>query len=348
MPRFSLEMLAPYVRRLRDLPFVSAARAIDATTLAAGTPLAREAAGAIEFELVDGSMTTRFVAHRASHLSTDVAQHLNAKLGAEASSWIVLAPHVGAPLGAAFDAAGLDFIDRQGNCSIRVDLRYLARIQGRNAPKASPRLKELRAPGYQVMFALLSSPELLAAPQREIAVAAGTSRQPVIDLLARFVEEGRLERERGKHVWRRPRDAALLDRFVAGYRATLRPKLVLGHFRVPVQAPEEIEDWVEEQIGIVRYGGMSAAHRLEAGERGHFTVAHLGRPSAETRDHLAADAHPDGELVWLRDIGTVSELGATPDTVHPVLVYAELMSSSDPRAGDAAREVRERWLDWAL
>lgn len=347
MPRFIPEALAPYAERMCELPFVQAAQTVDVPD-----DLAREAAGALELELADGSRTTLLIAHQASHLSLGTAQHLRAKLGAlspprSARHWIVFAPHVGAPLGDAFEASGLDFIDRQGNCHVRVDLRYLARVQGRAAPKPPPRQKELRAPGYQVMFALLADPELLGAVQREIATAAGTSRQPVADLLARFVAEGLVERARGRHAWLRAPDADLLDRFVAGYRATLRPRLVVGRYRLPVAAPEDVEDWVEEQLGIVRYGGTAAAHRLAGEYRGPLTVAHLGPPIQATRDYLAAVPDPDGELVWMRDIGEASARGVTTDTVHPVLVYAELMSDPDPRACDAARDLRERWLPWA-
>jgi len=50
----------------------------------------------------------------------------------------------------------------------------------------------------------------------------------------------------------------------------------------------------------------------------------------------------------MRHIGQASLRGTTDDTVHPLLIHAELVSDPDPRAVEAAHLVRERWLSWSL
>ncbi len=328
----------PYLEQLRELPFVRRARA---------TALARNAAGdaRIRLDLIDGSRENLAVAIQTSHLRRGQATHIQTQMGDE--RWLLAAPHVGTPLAAELEERGIQFIDRQGNCFIQIGDRFCARVQGRPAPKAAPRAKELRAAGYQVMFALLVDPELVKAPQRAIAEMAGTSRQPVIDLLARWEAERVLVRSGRRYAWVEPPGAQLLDRWIAGYLASLRGKLEVGRFRVSARGPEEVEALLEEHAPGVRYGGTAGGYRLSGHYRGPNTMAHLGPASAPLRRQLRAVPDPEGELIWMRHVGEASAQSPQPDTVNPLLVYAELVDDPDPRAGELAAMVREEWLPWS-
>jgi len=329
------EFFEPYLERLRELPFV---RKVSVTASAG-------ADAELQLSLVDGSRETLLLEVRTSHLRRGQATHVQTRMGDR--PWLLAAPHVGAPLGAELEAQGIQFIDRQGNCSVRFGDRFCARVQGRPAPKPPPRAKEIRAAGYQVMFALLVDPELVSAPQRAIAEMAGTSRQPVIDLLARWEAQRILVRSGRRYAWVEPPGAALLDRWIAGYLATLRSKLEVGRFRVPVQGSREVEAFLEARVPAVHYGGTAAGHRLCGHYRGPTTMAHLGPASAELRRTLRAVPDPEGSLIWMRYIGDASTQSPEPGTVNPLLVYAELVDDPDPRAGELAALVREEWLPWS-
>lgn len=334
--------LSPYLQHLRELPFVKAAGRTRALPRPEGPFDA-----VVALTLTDGKKVKLLVELKSSHLPANVAQQLEALHRHFEGDWILMAPYVGAPLGAALEERGINFVDREGNCHLRIDDGHVARIQGRVPPKKPARGRALRAPGYQVMFALLAQPSLLEAPQRDLARAAGTSRQPVADLLARLTEERLLVRRRGQHAWVDGPNAALLERWLAGYRATLRPRLEVGRFRLPVREPHELEAWLEARLDQVRYGGTAGAYRLSPHYRGPLTVAHLGPPSEALRRKLKALRAADGELAWLRGIGEVSAMSPRPDTVHPLLVYAELVADPDPRAADAAVRIRDEYLPWS-
>lgn len=343
MPSANSKNLDEFANTLRDLPFVGS---IEFTTTEAHRDRGRDAIA--EFKLVDGSTTSLHVVLKTSHLGSDAAQYLRSAIGQDARNWLLLAPYVGAPLGASLEQLGINFVDRQGNCFLRIGKHFVARMQGRTPPKPPARSKEMRAPAYQVMFALLAAPELVGATQRDIAAAAGTSRQPVADLLRRLGEERTIVKRGRAHAWVDGPNADLLERWSAGYRSTLRPKLLVGRFRLPVRKPEEVEKWLEGRLGCVRFGGAAGAYRLEPHYRSALTVAHLGPPSRETRRLIRAAASPDGDLVWMRHIGESSDHGVTADTVHPLLVYAELIANPEPRTGEAAEIIREKWLSWSL
>jgi hypothetical protein len=289
-----------------------------------------------------------YVDLKSSHVQpSTAAAHWRTKRGVARGDWLLAAPYIGAPLGDSLEQHGVNFIDRQGNCYLRIGDRFVARIQGKTPPTPPARSKEMRAPGYQVLFALIAAPELVGAPQREIAAAAGTSKQPVSDLLRRLSEE-RILVERGrKYAWVHGPDAKLMERWLAGYRSSVRPKLAVGRFRLPVREPRAIEQWLKERADGVRFGGTAGAYRLAPPYRGALTVAHLGPPSEAMRKRVKALPARDGELVWMRHIGRASQKGETGDTVHPLLIYAELVSDPDPRAAEAAELIRERWLPWS-
>lgn len=331
---------APYVAVIESLPFVVAARLEH--------PAARSDHVALQLDLEDGSHVTLLTELKSSHLPSSIVELLRSRWKDDRDRMLLAAPHIGAPLGEALEREGIQFVDQSGNCFIRVDNRFIARIQGRTAPKTSPRGRAMRAAGYQVLFALLARPELIGASQRDIAAAAGTSKQPVADLLRRLVEERILVRRGREHVWTRGPDATLLERWVAGYESTLRPSLLVGRYRLPVREPTEIEGWLEEHVEEARFGGTAGAYRLVGHYRGPLTVAHLGPPSEPLRRRLKALASEEGELMWMDHIGDVSRMGETEDTVHPLLIYGELATDPDPRAAEVASRVRQRYLPWSL
>lgn len=343
MPKPKTENLDQYADALRSLPFVESVRLTPHVTLRE-----RRLDAVADLELIDGTTTTLNVELKTSHLGSKAAHYLRETMGPDTQGWILAAPYVSTPLGVSLERLGINFVDREGNCHVRIGNRFLARMQGAALPKPPARSKEMRAPAYQVMFSLLAAPELVSATQREIAAAAGTSRQPVADLLGRLVEERTIVRRRRGHAWVEGPNADLLERWLAGYRSTLRPKLLVGRFRLPVKGPDAVEQWLDAHLDAVRYGGTAGAYRLQPHYRGPQTVVHLGPPTPEARHRIKAVSSPDGDLVWMRKIGQVSQRGVTADTVHPLLIYAELMADPEPRAGEAVEIVRQKWLAWSL
>lgn len=345
----SIEAFAPYAEQLRALPFV---RRVDPRAVN-GMRGERQLDLVADIRLSDGTRQRRCVEVKSSHLDRSAAHHVRALFGDDPDEWLLAAPHIGAPLGDALEAEGVQFIDLAGNCHLRFGDAYLARVQGRSPAKPPARSKSLRSAGYQVLFALLVRPELVEGTQREVADAAGTSRQPVIDLFERLVEERILVRRGRRHEWVEERPPALLDRWLAGYRSHVRPRLDEGRYRLAAETPEALEAHLDAHLGeSVRYGGTAAAHRLVGHYRGPLTVAYLGAPTAKLLRALRArptrEPERSGDLLWMRPFGTASVEGATEDTVHPLLVYAELMSDPDPRAGESARRLRERYLAWSF
>lgn len=325
--------LAAYLERLSELPFIEDVKIVDAYR--------GDADAKLEVATPTGRVRL-LVDLKRSHLSAEAVRQID-DLDAARSGWILFAPHVGAPLGAALEARGINFIDRSGNCHLRIGNRHVARIQGRPRLVPSRRIKPLRAPGYQVLFALLAAPELATKSIRDIASAAGTSRQAVVDTFARLEAEGYVAVEGDERKWTKRSRARLLDRWIEGYQTTVRSKLYYGRFRLRETGPDAVERQLESKLAQVRFGGTAGAHRLVGHYRGPSTVIHL-EPSEAQRRALSASPTKGGELVWLAPLGTIGNRGETADTVHPLLIYAELCADPDPRSREVAERLRERYL----
>jgi hypothetical protein len=138
----------------------------------------------------------------------------------------------------------------------------------------------------------------------------------------------------------------LLDRWMVGYEIS-RPKLIFGEFRTPDPTPEALEKRVELELGDFiqwAWGGGAAAMRLTKHFRGERTVLHVSNPTNDLLKKLRALPASDGPFIIYRTPSKVALEGMAPRTVHPLLVYAELMATGDSRARETATEIREHYL----
>jgi hypothetical protein len=201
----------------------------------------------------------------------------------------------------------------------------------------------------RVMFALLCKPQLINAPYREIREAAGVALGAIGWVLFNLNERGLVV---GKQGMRRLVDKTrLFEEWVVNYPLRLRPKLNAARFRAP--APDW---WRHTKLGGEQgayWGGEAGADRLT----GYLTPATqtiyvrpdrrremIGRLVAKHRLH--PDDRGNIEFVdafWHFDVDQPHD-----DVAPPVLIYADLVATADPRNVEAAKLIRERYIDDAL
>ncbi len=264
--------------------------------------------------------------------------------------WILFAPHVGRGLARYLADRGANFIDPAGNCRLQLGREQFAQIEGRPQAKAPPQGRGVGAPGLRVYFALLVRPELVREPLRVIAEAAGVATATAAARLEELRETGLLHVDgRGRRTLAEP--PRLLERWLQGYGAVVRPKLMIGRYRLREPAPDAVEEKLAVVLGPATaddpawaYGGGAAAWRLTGYYRGEQTVVHLQEADAGLAKRLGALRDENGQLALMRAPGPVAFEGAQPGTVAPLLVYTELLHQGGKRAVEAAAEVRKRYL----
>lgn len=311
---------------------------------------ARPVAVAADAELtlaVRGFAAALRVTVKRTHLATAVAQALVAALGPDAPEWVLFAPYVGRPLAALLAAHGLNYLDLQGNCRLRIGGRLAAHVEGRRPQRRLDRPKGVRAAGARALLALAADPDLLHRTGREIARAAGTTHPTALDAVRRLEEAGAVATEGRERRWTPKGRRIALERWLDEYETVLRPAIVVGRYRTPARAPTELDAQIARVAatdGGVRLGGAAAAFRIAPHHRGETTVVHADGDPRRVLRVLRAVPDADGPLVVMGMPGPGAARGATPDTVHPVLVYAEMLHAPDDRTLEAAEAFRKRAL----
>lgn len=236
----------------------------------------------------------------------------------------------------------LPFIDEAGNAYLEAPGLFVYVI-GKRRPVQARQATAYRAftvAGLRIVFALLHQPHLVTAPYREIAKAAKVALGTVGDVLADLEARGHLAPEKpGPRRLLTPE--RLREEWVTHYPIKLRPKLNAQRFTGPVA-----DWWRDTDIRPHRacWGGEVAADKLTGYLKpAKVTIYMAGKPD---RLILANRLRPDagGDIEILETFWTAKATQEADDIAPPLVVYADLMATADPRNIETAKLIRDRYL----
>lgn len=250
----------------------------------------------------------------------------------------------------------VQFIDAQGNAFINQPPVYVyvttnrARKHEHLRPAKEGGLRRAFEPkGLMVVYAFLLDPALVGAPYREIAERAGVALGTVgkvIDAL----KAGGLVREITGGGRRLVHYHKLLNCWVDAWPEKLKPKQFVGEF-----ITDDPNWW--EHIDIRKYdgywGGEVAAAKFTAYLKPQIVTIYL---PAQTLPQLLRDGRLHKATRWTGDKAAVVQIykpfwpkqegqyGAEAGLVHPILAYADLLETGDPRNLEAAQQIYEKHI----
>lgn len=261
---------------------------------------------------------------------------------------LLVADYVNPNMAIKLRGAGIQYIDAAGNAYLNQPSAYI-HIQG-NKPEATTRTKTGKAfqpAGMKIVYAFLKDCELTNAPYREIAeqaqVALGTVGGVIRDLLEQSILVEDIDGT-GRQIADYDQ---LLDRWVEAYPHKLRDKHRLGTFTT-----DNPEWWrgIQPDNFQAAWGGEIAAGEYTGYLNAKDAVVYISK--ARMTDFLKharlKKAAPDGkadlkidliEPFWKEGRGTILQ-----GLVHPLIVYADLVATGDPRNLDTAKRLREKYL----
>ena len=292
--------------------------------------------GLLQLKTTAGKHSLWVQQHR-SHLSHLFLDHLITQLRRSQHPLLVLAPYVGAGAAAKMANADINYLDQRGNCRIALGGLFL-QIEGKTAAQTPAAQKWLRSPAYQALFVFLADPSLLNEPLREIATWAGVSRQPILAMKHRLLDERYAFVSSSRTRWNPDRWPEALALWLHGYETTVRPSLLIGSYRTREADPSALEGKIARTLprAEYRWGGSAAGFRLSPHYRGQRTVVHVESLPANLPKRLEALSDPAGNLLVMKAPGRI-HWERQHDTVHPLLVYSEMLSEGNERAREAAR-----------
>lgn len=242
---------------------------------------------------------------------------------------LFVSQYINAKTADALRRRGLQYVDSSGNMNL-VNDAWLINIHGRKtAPRTRPERyssENIFSPRRaQVIFALLTWPELLDAPLRDLSTAAGVSLGLAHSTFFALKENQRM--------WPASVDGRqrLIDAWVASFPSGLAPSLGIRGFRA-----EKFDMFFGDDIEV----SGEAAH--SAGLRPTRATVYVG----ELDDSLimANRWRSDGpHNLFVRKKFWLAPWEQGPAGVRdapPLIVYGDLVSSDDPRLQEAAAQLR--------
>jgi len=264
---------------------------------------------------------------------------------------LLVAPRITAETADKCCELNLQFIDTNGNAYLRQPGLFVL-VKGQRAIKGEGLQLDDReakragnATNLRMVFALLCYPELLNAPYRDITYIAGIALGAVgwvfFDLNARGFTIGgtgkgdRILVERQK----------IIQEWVTNYPIKLRPKLNPRKFRAPNP------DWWKT-IDVTQYGAQwgaeVAAEKLTGYLRPqtctlYFQIAEIQKNMTRMVVENKLRADPQGDIEFIEAFWHFIDEPLT-ETVPPILVYADLLATHDPRNFEAAKIIYDRYI----
>lgn len=256
---------------------------------------------------------------------------------------LLVTEYVTPPIADQLKELNIFFMDIAGNAFIN-ELPLYVFVKG-NKPqltlKVEPQKRLFKPSGLKVVFALLNNPEMVNKPYRDIAKAAGVALGTV-GWLFRDLKEMGFCIEISKHNRKLINLENLIKRWAEAYPEQLRPKLIQGRFNTPNH------NWWKE-INIKAYGafwgGEVAAANLTKYLKPAKATIYTNEPFGELVLKNRLRKAEDGNVEILTPFWNFKYKQEDQDVVPPLLVYADLMATADPRNIEAAGNIYEKYLD---
>ena len=271
---------------------------------------------------------------------------------------MLVADYVNPNMADRLKAANIQFIDALGNAYVNTPPTYFF-IKGHKPTERAAKTATNRAfdtTGLKVVFAFLCNPHLVNSPYRDIAHIAGVALGTVGWVVAGLKDAGFLIDRGTKRGRRLTNLQKLLDRWAEAYPEKLKPKLTVGEF-----VAKDPNWW--KALDIEKYsaywGGEVAAAIYTDYLQPQIATVYLPKnvgnklfADAQLRKLIERTGNEAGLVeiyrpFWPRQQLEKPELPndtLRPGLVHPVLAYADLLTTGDTRNLETAEIIYENYI----
>lgn len=235
------------------------------------------------------------------------------------------------------------YLEANGNIYIKHNGTYL--WIDANKPIKSQKEHGNRAftkTGLKIVYEFLIDETWINKPYREIAEKTGTGIGNITNIIKGLKKDGfllKLTRDKNKLTSKKD----LLQKWIGAYGTRLKPHLLIGQFRFVRE--NDFINWknLHLQTGKTWWGGEAAGdlltNYLRPGELTLYTTENRNELIKKYR--LVADIKGNIKIYkvfWHQKDET------TNNTVHPLLVYADLINTGDRRCIETAQKIYDELL----
>lgn len=267
--------------------------------------------------------------------------------------FMVFTDYVSQGMGDALRSGGIWFVDEAGNGFLEIQGQLLINAMGKKLRRASlTKGQYYSAHGSRVLLFLIEHGPEIAATYSDIQASVDISMGKISRVMTELLDSEVLaKRAQGDYLVTNP--TRLLDMWTSSFVEKTQPRMLIARYRSPYGTDFERmlgEHAGSEFLNDVVIGGEYAADLLTGNLRPSSINMYIPlNCESEIRQELVLAPAADGEVTLYQTIAT--GLDAPMEELRfklaaPSLVYAELLATDDPRCGETASIIRDRWMDW--
>jgi len=266
---------------------------------------------------------------------------------------ILLTNYISSNLAERLIEAGVNFADAAGNAYLNWPGKLHIQIQGKKSAQMDDAKSERLAQpsGLRILFVLLTQPPHQWGTYRGIATAAGVALGSIARVMRELKDKGYVIEER-RDEWRLTQKRKLLDLWVEGYGARLRPSLLIGRYQPSEARVERTLQTLQSELASKKISwtltGGFAADVLTHHYRGEQLVFYAYEWPLEIPRRLKWLPAERGPVTVLREFSPLVAFHlksqAAQPIAHPLLVYAELIFQGRERELETAKILYDKHL----
>lgn len=236
----------------------------------------------------------------------------------------------------------IGYLDTAGNIFINTGGNFIW-IDGNKATQEKKRTtnRAFTKTGLRTVFYLLLVEDAINMPYRKLAEATGVALGNIRNIMDGLKDAGFILQIDNRTL-KLQNKKALLERWITGYGETLKPTLQLGTYRFWDQGKFRQWQTIPVEVGKTAWGGEPAAeHLTKYLATNELTLYTAEKTKMVTKWKLIPDAKGNVHLYekfWLDDKADKGKY------VPPLLTYADLLLTNDPRCLETAERIYEKYL----
>lgn len=286
--------------------------------------------------------TAEYWAEIKRTLTNTVMAQLAHRFEENRQKWLLVTRFVHPQLAKTMRELHIQFMDTVGNAYINTPPALIVIQANKRQAKIVEAREEgmLGQAGLKVVFALMCKGELLNATYREIAKEAQVALGTVAGVMKDLTAQGYLVKTNDKQQ-RLIRKKELLDKWLTAYAEKLRPKRLIGRYKAT-----RSEFWQQEEIDRVdaQWGGEVAAYRLTRYLKPEIVTIYARKPVHNLTLDLKLRQDKNGDIELRERFWRFDPTEPNKTVVPPLLVYADLMATGDPRNIETAKTIFADYL----
>jgi len=288
-----------------------------------------------------------------SMIGADTVHLLSLLRRDSADGLLLVAAHVGDRVADLLRSADVHFMDTDGNVFLAGDGIHVF-VTGRRISRAATKTgsasggRAFHPGGLRLLFHLLTDAALNSGKPgaalvdktyREISAVTGMSHSTVGWIMADLIRQKYVIQVSPGHRMLADR-FRILERWVQGYIGRLRPGLLVERYR-----PARADWWQSADLTDGLWSGETAAALLTQSLKPQTVTVFGVSPSHDFVLKHLLQKDPEGTVEFLKPFWRTPQARAGGDQcVHPLLVYADLLSIDDDRTREVAQIIYDRYL----